>query len=45
MIVEHAQNSIVQDILESSDHEAVGNCLCKDNAHCDEEFNNVNLIE
>ena len=45
MIVEHAQDSIVQAILESSDYEDVENFLCEGNAHCDDEFNDKNLIE
>ena len=45
MIAECSQNRIVQAILESSDYEAVDNCLYEHNSHCDDEFDDKNLIE
>ena len=44
VIVEHEKSSIVQAILESSDHEAVDNYLCEDNVNCDEDFDDSNSI-
>ena len=44
VIVEHTQHSIVEVILEPSDHEAVENVLCEDNVNSDDEFDDRNLF-
>ena len=43
-IVEHTQNSVVREILESSNREAVDTFLCEDNVCSDDEFVDRNLF-